>query len=181
MSDVVGLEDVKFVVENFAEEYDGNWGRLKAEVESIGRTEEEEEKDGYGYYITATAKVHLVVKDEVVIGEDAFFGSKNLWKVTATRASEVGDGAFSGCVNLIEAVLPATNSVGKYSFEFCYKLPNLRLPNATSIGEWAFEPCYALRHITLHPNVNIDRLATFLHCLSLHVLTTCAGFALYSE
>ena len=39
MSDVVGLKEVKFVVENFAETYGGDWNMLKAEVESIGRTD----------------------------------------------------------------------------------------------------------------------------------------------
>ena len=33
MSDDVGLDEVKLVVENFAEKYDGNWSLLKAEVE----------------------------------------------------------------------------------------------------------------------------------------------------
>eukprot|EP00520_Triparma_pacifica_P004109 CAMPEP_0118638272 /NCGR_PEP_ID=MMETSP0785-20121206/3588_1 /TAXON_ID=91992 /ORGANISM="Bolidomonas pacifica, Strain CCMP 1866" /LENGTH=278 /DNA_ID=CAMNT_0006529495 /DNA_START=245 /DNA_END=1082 /DNA_ORIENTATION=- len=164
----------KLVFENFGEKYGGDWKRLKAEVESIGRSDEDE-KDEVGRYTTATAKVHLIVKAEVVIEEWAFKHSKNLWKVTATRASEVGDGAFSGCVNLIEAVLPATNSVGKYSFEFCYKLPNLRLPNATSIGHSSFGSCYALRHITLHPDVKIAEYA-FFGPLSLEVLATCAGF-----
>jgi len=172
----MGLIEVPLVVENFAEDYDGDWYGLWEEVESIGRTDE---PTGVG--VVATAKVHLVVKDEVVIGEDAFFGSKNLWKVTATGASEVGDDAFNNCKNLNEAILPSANSVGCSLFASCSKLTNVRLPKATSIGRYAFFGCYALRHITLHPNVNIDRLATFLHCLSLHVLTTCAGFALYSE
>ena len=57
-SDVVGLKEVKLVVEDFSEEYGGDWSTLKSEVESIGRTEEEEEKDEDGCYTTATAKVH---------------------------------------------------------------------------------------------------------------------------
>ena len=48
------------------------WKVLKEKVESIGRTEEDMEKDECGCYTTATAKVHLVVKDEVVIRSDAF-------------------------------------------------------------------------------------------------------------
>ena len=62
MSDVVGLEEVKLVVENFVEEYDGDLSRLKAKVESIGRSDEDEEIDEDGDYTTATAKVYLVVK-----------------------------------------------------------------------------------------------------------------------
>ena len=95
---------MELVVENFVEKYgEGRraWKMLKEEVESIGRSEEEEEKDGPGFYITATAKVHLVVKDEVVIGSFALEGSKNLWKVTATRASRVRHKAFWYCENLI--------------------------------------------------------------------------------
>ena len=45
---------------------------LKAEVESIGRTSEDEERDVVGNYTTVTAKVHLVVNEEVVIGDWAF-------------------------------------------------------------------------------------------------------------
>ena len=53
MSDVGGLEEVKHVVENFVEKYgEGKraWRKLNAEVESIGRTEEDMEEDEYGYY-----------------------------------------------------------------------------------------------------------------------------------
>jgi len=145
---------------------------LKEEVKSIGRTKEDMEEDPYGVrYITATAKVHLIVEGEVVIGDWAFMGSINLWKVTATCASEVGDDAFFRCENLNEAILPSANSVGENSFCWCWKLTNVRLPNATSIGHYTFEDCFALRHITLHPNVNISKDA-FLCCLSLEVLAT---------
>ena len=40
MSGVGELEEVKLVVGNFSKKYGGNWGRLKDEVESFGRTDE---------------------------------------------------------------------------------------------------------------------------------------------
>ena len=81
MSDVIGLQEVKLVVEDFEEEYGGDWETLKDKVEGIGKTDEKEaarELLRYGYYTTATAKVHLVLKDEIVIGKKAFMGSTNL-------------------------------------------------------------------------------------------------------
>uniref|UniRef100_A0A7S2QUR1 Uncharacterized protein n=1 Tax=Triparma pacifica TaxID=91992 RepID=A0A7S2QUR1_9STRA len=126
------------VVTNFTEVYDEHWDRLMTEVESIGRTYEDMEEDQFGNYTTATAKVHLVVKDEVVIGKGAFEGSVNLWKVTETRTSGVCVDAFYRCVNLIEAILPSANSVGFNSFGNCEKLTNVRLPNVNSVGEWSF-------------------------------------------
>ena len=76
MSGVRRLEEVEHVVDKFEETHGEGWSAwkvLKAEVESIGRSEEgEEEKDWRGNYTTATAKVHLVVKDKVVIGSGRF-------------------------------------------------------------------------------------------------------------
>ena len=94
------------MVKNFVKTWGGGWGTLWEEVESTGRTDEDMEEDKFGFYTTATAKVHLVVKNEVVIGDEAFRCSKNLRKVTATCASEVGSYAFSCCDNLTEAILP---------------------------------------------------------------------------
>ena len=91
MSDVVWLEEVKLVFMFFAEECDGEWSRLTVQLECIGQTDEA--------VIVATSKVHVIVKDEVVTGLDAFENSKNLWMVTATalHASEVVDYVFQGC------------------------------------------------------------------------------------
>lgn len=171
MSDFVGLEEIDLVVENFAEEYGGDWSRLKAEVEGIGRTDEHRK--------LATAKVHVILKDEDcdVIGDRAFWRSKNLWKVTAMHALEVGVSAFSFCKILTEATLPAVKNVAEGSFSDCRNLTNVRLPNATSIGVIAFFECYTLRHVTLHPTVAIATKA-FISSTSLEVLATCAGFEL---
>ena len=93
-SNVLRLEEVDRAFKIFVEEFDGEWSRLRAQLECIGQTDEGA--------IVATSKVHVIVKDEVVIGRDAFGDSKNLWKVTATvtRASEVVDYVFQGCKNL---------------------------------------------------------------------------------
>ena len=58
MSDDLDLQEVQLVVDNFVEKYGGDWILLNAEVESIGRTDEEE-KDGWGY--TALGNIHLVI------------------------------------------------------------------------------------------------------------------------
>eukprot|EP00520_Triparma_pacifica_P004869 CAMPEP_0118643192 /NCGR_PEP_ID=MMETSP0785-20121206/6262_1 /TAXON_ID=91992 /ORGANISM="Bolidomonas pacifica, Strain CCMP 1866" /LENGTH=277 /DNA_ID=CAMNT_0006534843 /DNA_START=160 /DNA_END=989 /DNA_ORIENTATION=- len=166
MSDI---EEVELVVENFVEEYGGVWDMLKAKMESIGRTDEAPN--------VATAKVNLILKDAVVIGDSAFFGSKNLSKVMATCASEVRQYAFSNCSNLSQAFLPIAVQVHSNTFMHCRKLIEVALPNALSIDERAFLACYALRHIKIHPKVNIAKV-TFFASLSLEVLATCAGFEL---
>ena len=137
-------------------------------MEGIGRTNEAEN--------VATAKVHLVVKDEActAIGKWVLSSSIHLWKVTATRASKVGDYTFYFCVNLTEAILSSANSVGEDSLYCCYKLTNIRLPNETPTGPYLFALCYDLRHITVHPNVDIDKDA-FSRSLSFEVLATSAG------
>ena len=51
MSGVGGLEEIEHVVENFAEKYGKGmsaWEMLKAEVERIGRSDENEKKDEDG-------------------------------------------------------------------------------------------------------------------------------------
>ena len=123
MRDVEELEEVELVVENFTEEYGGNEDSLCEEVEDIGRTDESG--------IVTTAKVHLVIKDEgwTATWDYAFGHSRNLWKVTATRASEVGNYAFYCCVNLTEAIFSSANSVGINSFCGCSKLTVVSLPN----------------------------------------------------
>mmetsp|Transcript_1150 Transcript_1150/g.2117 ORF Transcript_1150/g.2117 Transcript_1150/m.2117 type:complete len:318 (-) Transcript_1150:28-981(-) len=171
MSDVLRLKEVKLIVRNFTKEYDGDWGRLKATIEGIDRRDEEKK--------VATAKVHLIIQDEWVgeIGELAFIGSRNLWKVTALHASLVRRFAFCGCRSMTEAVLPAAFIIDLDSFSCCDSLINVSLPNATSIGKGSFNSCYALCHVTLAPTVDVAKY-TFHASLSLEVLATCAGFEL---
>mmetsp|Transcript_7514 Transcript_7514/g.15142 ORF Transcript_7514/g.15142 Transcript_7514/m.15142 type:complete len:248 (-) Transcript_7514:205-948(-) len=186
MSGFIELEEVELIVENFVEEYNNDWGKLYYDLGRIGdpnRTEDLYDDDYEVNYDVpseeATAKVHLVIKDEACreIQYEAFMDCLNLWKVTAPCVSTVGSNAFQLCENLTEVILSNATAVGEDAFFGCCELTNVRLPNASSIGQFAFHSCYALRHITVHPNVRIAKVA-FYACLSLEVIATCAGFEL---
>ena len=75
MSEVVAattervLEEVKLEIEDFEEEYEGKWRKVKEKVEMMRRTSEEEEKDEYegvDCYVVSTARVSLVISDRAV-------------------------------------------------------------------------------------------------------------------
>ncbi|GMH59569.1 hypothetical protein TrRE_jg5906, partial [Triparma retinervis] len=183
MSEVVAattqrvLEEVKLEIEDFEEEYEGKWRKVKEKVEMMRRTSEEEEKEYGNYYVVTTARVSLVISDRAVreIGEDAFGDCVNLWKIKAPFVEEVGWRAFGRCRNLVEVVFPNVNMVKVNAFFRCYGLRKVALPSARSIDEFAFEDCYDLRHITLHPDVEVD-LCAFCLCLSLEVLAASTNF-----
>ena len=183
MSEVVAattervLEEVKLEIEDFEEEYEGKWRKVKEKVKMMMRTSEEEEKDENMIYVVTTARVSLVISDPAVreIGGYEFLCCVNLWKITAPFAEEVGLHAFLSCMNLIEVVLPNVNTVKREAFLSCTRLRKVALPSARSIGKYAFADCYDLRHITLHPDVEAHRLALF-RCFSLEVLAASTNF-----
>ena len=162
------------------------WRKVKEKVEMMRRTSEEEEKgadmDGNEGFVIATVRVHVVISDRAVreIGQYAFGGCVNLWKITAPFVEGVGEQAFRDCGNLVEVVLPEVDRVDNEAFLGCSSLRKVALGMVDMIGQWAFVACHDLRHITLPPDFEVDFEVDphhlFNYCFSLEVLAASTNF-----
>ena len=98
----------------------------------------------------------LTEVDETLLGgatklaDYAFAGCTSLSAFSGeTITGAVGNNAFYGCKNLEELYLPNAISVGKYAFRDCSKIgPILELPNVKTIDEYAFSYATGLRDIS---------------------------------
>ena len=104
------------------------------------------------------------------IGDQAFFGCKNLTSVTINGAvTSIGDEAFCNCTKLSDVELPFTlESIGTRAF-YNTALTEVRLGASLHfIGESAFESCKALNSVDFQPNAVQELLpGTFWGCEAL--------------
>jgi len=101
-------------------------------VESIGRTDEDED--------AATARVVLVLNDKVCtsIKEEALEKCVNLWRVVAPYVTEVCTNAFFKCVSLVEVILDSADKFGVFCFDRCFSLTYVSIPNTKVVGRLTF-------------------------------------------
>ena len=86
----------------------------------------------------------------LTIGEEAFYGSKALRRVTLpSTLTELYDGAFGGCSNLAGVKLnEGLQTVGTQAFVDCKALQSVTLPSTlTKLGALSFEGCISLSQV----------------------------------
>ena len=95
-----------------------------------------------------TLKTVIIGKNVKVIGNTAFYGCKNLAKVSGAGAIvQIGDRAFYNCMALSGIVLPSTvTSIGKQAFYNCRNLKSITINtlalNSKTLGTQAFTKTY---------------------------------------
>lgn len=104
------------------------------------------------------------------IGNDAFWGCKNLTSVTMPKGvTSIGRYAFGRCENLSGFTIPeGVKSIGKYAFYECDSLPEVTIPDSVkSIGDEAFDGCEALSKVTLGSGITNLSKCMFSGCSNL--------------
>lgn len=95
-----------------------------------------------------TLKTVIIGKNVKVIGNTAFYGCKNLAKVSGAGAIvQIGDRAFYNCMALSGIVLPSTvTSIGKQAFYNCRNLKSITINtlalNSKTLGTQTFTKTY---------------------------------------
>ena len=102
---------------------------------------------------------NIILPDGIkVIGEDAFFGNKQITAVAVPVGVEtIEDGAFWMCLSLKNVVLPSTlRKIGENAFNSCVELTSIMIPEGVvEIGANAFTNCKKLKDIHV-PNSATD-------------------------
>ena len=118
------------------------------------------------------------------IGENAFYGCRNLSSVTMPN-SVVGidDSALSGCESLtFVSISENTTSIGYYAFSHCSNLSSITIPEATiSIAEGAFWGCTSLTNLKIPQRVENIGKYSFGSCESLTTIVVDEGNNVYDS
>ena len=145
------------------------------------------------YYKYKSALTSLIIGDNVVIGESAFFGASVLNKVILGSGAEIGDRAFYNCTELAEIDLSAVKSIGEAAFSgdvsymftdtyftnpyikdnsylYNYHAPQIAtadLSSLESLGNKAFEYCLKLTAVTLGDGITVIPEGAFAAAVTL--------------
>ncbi|MBR4845666.1 MAG: leucine-rich repeat domain-containing protein, partial [Bacteroidaceae bacterium] len=118
------------------------------------------------------------------IGENAFYGCRNLSSVTMPN-SVVGidERALSGCVSLtFVSISENATSIGYYAFSDCSNLSSITIPEATiSIAEGAFCGCTSLTNLKIPQRVENIGKNSFGSCESLTTIVVDEGNKVYDS
>ena len=118
------------------------------------------------------------------IGDEAFFGCKNLQSVVIPNSVKtIGAVAFSRLKNLQSVVIPnSVVSIGAEAFMECPNLQGIVIPNSVkTIGAQGFYGCKNLQSISMSESVaNIDSFA-FLQCTNLSKIEVSPNNRRYSS
>lgn len=135
--------------------------------------------------------------DVIGIGEEAFWGCKNITSITIPNSiMSIGRNAFRNCTSLktvklnnrgwwhiqagtfrdcssLTSIEPSDNIAGIYSQAFagCESLKSLNLPNVEEIEEEAFMDCVSLDSINLGTELSYVNTDVFYNCQQLKTLT----------
>lgn len=113
----------------------------------------------------------LVVEDGITrLGSYAFFGCKNLTKVTmADSLLTTGSHVFAGCTKLEEVTLSKNlEEIAIQAFDGCAALKAITIPEAvTAIGVSAFTGCTTLAEVTIPETVTTLGGSAFSGCTGL--------------
>ena len=104
------------------------------------------------------------------IGDDAFYGCRNLASITIPKSvTTIGGRAFYGCTSLTSITIPENvTSIGYEAFSNCWGFTSITIPESvTSIGNNAFSYCTKLASITLSKSITSIGDYVFQNCSSL--------------
>ncbi|GMI31933.1 hypothetical protein TrCOL_g12633 [Triparma columacea] len=110
------LEEIKLEINNFQEEFEGDWSKVRERVDKIGRTNEKAS--------VVTAHVHLVVNDPAVkeLKGHAFFSCANLARLDLPYVEEVGGFATASSYALRHVTVRSDVKVAPNAFAYCLSL-----------------------------------------------------------
>ena len=102
------------------------------------------------------------------IGDNAFEGCVNLWKVTLPNNIErIGEAAFKDCTNLGEIILPSSvKTIESYAFQNCKRIrTEIKIPHGvTIIKEYTFDGCANLTGVIIPEGVTSLEMRCFRDC-----------------
>ena len=103
-------------INNFQEEFEGDWSKVRERVDKIGRTNEKAS--------VVTAHVHLVVNDPAVkeLKGHAFFSCANLARLDLPHVEEVGGFATASSYALRHVTVRSDVKVAPNAFAYCLSL-----------------------------------------------------------
>lgn len=157
-------------------EIDGIWYNLVSKAKIAEVTSNPDGKTKYAGDITipATVVYEDVEYNVTCIGEEAFFGCRELTTVSIPEnVTSIGKNAFSRCYYLISINLPKDmTNIESRTFYYCNSLTIIDIPKGvTSIGESAFYHCSDLTSITIPEGVTSIGQNAFESCSNLTSFT----------
>lgn len=91
----------------------------------------------------------------VKVGDRAFEGFDQDFRLILPNCKEIGDSAFARCLGLWSVCLPNVEHIGDYAFCDCHFLHWMKYPeHIRSIGEGAFEGCMNMK--SFYKNKDLD-------------------------
>ena len=106
----------------------------------------------------------------VEIGYDAFWGWKNLEKVTIPESvTTLSSSVFRDCSNLTSVNIPkGVTMIGAWAFCGCSKIDNIEIPDGiTVISRNAFTNCTNLKNLKISDNIEKIMFMAFYECSNL--------------
>jgi len=127
----------------------------------------------------------LVIEGETAIGNQSFWGAKNLVSVNAPLSKTIFNQAFRSCEALTDINIPNVVSIGVQSFRACTSLKSIDLPSATTLGDGVgagltFWQSTALETINM-PVMDSISVGAFNSCSSLKSITFPASLTKLDE
>lgn len=123
--------------------------------------------------------IEVVIANGVTsIGENAFFGEKNLTHVTIPESvTSIGEGAFQYCESLPDLLIPnSVIEIGSNAFWGCNSFTEVVLPDSLIVlGDSAFCFCENLTTATIPQNVSSISYSPFLCCPKLEGIEVSAN------
>lgn len=129
--------------------------------------------------------IEVVIANGVTnIGENAFFGERNLMHVTIPESvTSIGEGAFQYCESLPDLLIPnSVIEIGSNAFWGCNSFTEVALPDSLIVlGDSAFCFCENLTAATIPQNVSSISYSPFLCCPKLEGIEVSANNPYYES